>query len=132
MVNIIGFESLKNYGRAIGASIFLSGGDYYGRTTVNDQIAIWKYLYNFINSNSNGLELKQYFVNDYSNYLLFNGAPTIMHKYGYYGTYFHDVGIVFSDSPYLVVILTKHGQNNYKNVISDLSEKLYIFNQIDK
>ena len=130
LVDLIGYDTLKSYGRALGASSFLSSEDYYGNTTVNDQIAIWKYLYNFINSNSNGAELKKYFINDYANYLLFNESPTIMHKYGYYGIYFHDVGIVFSDNPYLIVILTKHGKEDYKSIISDLSSKLYIFNQI--
>ena len=130
---MIGIENLRAYGRGIGANNFLtrSNNDQFGNTTVNDQIAVWKYLYNFINTNSKGNELKQYFINDYSNYLLFNGIPTTMHKYGYYGDYFHNVGIVYSDNPYLVVILTKHGKNNFKNVVQDLSEKIYELNKID-
>lgn len=133
LVNLIGIENLRAYGRGIGANNFLtrSNNDQFGNTTVNDQIAVWKYLYNFINTNSKGNELKQYFINDYSNYLLFNGIPTTMHKYGYYGDYFHNVGIVYSDNPYLVVILTKHGKNNFKNVVQDLSEKIYELNKID-
>ena len=117
----------------MGASNFLtrSNSDYFGNTTVNDQIAIWKYLYKFINTNSKGNELKQYFINSYCNNLLFDGIPTTMHKYGYYGDYFYNVGIVYSDSPYLVVILTKHGNNNYKGVIKDLSKKIYDLNKID-
>lgn len=133
LVDLIGIENLRQYGRNMGASNFLtrSNSDYFGNTTVNDQIAIWKYLYNFINTNSKGNELKQYFINSYCNNLLFDGIPTTMHKYGYYGDYFHNVGIVYSDSPYLVVILTKHGNNNYKGVIKDLSMKIYDLNRID-
>lgn len=133
LVNLIGIENLRFYGRSLGASNFLtrSNKDYFGNTTVNDQIAIWKYLYNFINTNSKGNELKQYFINDYCNFLLFDGIPTTMHKYGYYGDYFHNVGIVYSDNPYLVVILTKHGNRGYKNVVQDLSKKIYELNQID-
>ena len=133
LVDLIGIENLRQYGRSMGASNFLtrSNSDYFGNTTVNDQIAVWKYLYNFINTNSKGNELKQYFINSYCNNLLFDGIPTTMHKYGYYGDYFHNVGIVYSDSPYLVVILTKHGNNNYKSVIKDLSQKIYDLNKID-
>ena len=54
-----------------------------------------------------------------------------MHKYGYYGAYFHDVGIIYSDNPYLVVILTKHGNGNFQSVVKDLSKKMYEFNKID-
>lgn len=133
LVNQIGTENLRSYGRDLGASNFLtrSNSDYFGNTTVNDQIAIWKYLYRFINTNSKGSELKKYFINSYCNYLLFDGIPTTMHKYGYYGDYFHDVGIVYADSPYLVVILTKHGNRSFKTVVKDLSEKIYAFNKID-
>lgn len=133
IVDLIGIEKLRAYGRGLGASNFLtrSNSDYFGNTTVKDQIAIWKYLYKFINTNSKGSELKKYFINTYCNYLLFDGIPTTMHKYGYYGSYFHDVGIVYSDNPYLVVILTKHGNGNFKSVVQDLSKKLYEFNKID-
>lgn len=135
LVDMIGIENLRYYGRNIGASIFLnrSNSDYYGNTTVNDQIAIWKYLYKVINNNNNnkGNELKNYFINSYYNFLLFDGIPTTMHKYGYYGNYYHDVGIVYSNSPYIVVILTKHGSNNFQTVVKDLSEKIYGLNKID-
>lgn len=133
LVNLIGIEKLRAYGRNLGAANFLtrSNSDYFGNTSVKDQIAIWKYLYKFINTNSKGNELKQYFINSYANHLLFDGIPTTMHKYGYYGDYFHNVGIVYSDNPYIVVILTKHGNNNFKSVVKDLSKKIYEFNKID-
>lgn len=133
LVNLIGINNLRNYGRSLGASNFLtrSDSDYFGNTTVRDQIAIWKYLYKFINNNSKGSELKKYFINSYSNYLLFDGISTTMHKYGYYGSYYHDVGIVYSDTPYLVVILTKHGSGNFRGIVQDLSKKIYGLNEID-
>ena len=54
-----------------------------------------------------------------------------MHKYGYYGSYYHDVGIVYADDPYIVVILTKHGNGNFKSIVQDLSKKIYGLNKID-
>lgn len=133
LVNQIGINNLRSYGRSLGASKFLTRGnsDYYGNTTVKDQIAIWKYLYKYINSANNGQELKSYFMNSFYNSIKFDGIPSHMHKYGWYGNYYHDVGIVFSDSPYIVVILTKHGKGNYSSIVSDLSKKIYGLNKID-
>ena len=88
-------------------------------------MVVFEYLYNFVNSRDNGAELKSYFINDYCNYLLFDGSPEIMHKYGYYASYFHDVGIVFDDQPYIIAILSLEGNNNYKSVIRDISKKVY-------
>ena len=133
LVDQIGIENLRAYGRNLGAKNFLtrSNSDYFGNTTVYDQIAIWKYLYNFINTNSKGNELKQYFINDYYSFMQFEGIPTTMHKYGWYGDYYHDVGIVYSNNPYLLVILTKHGAGNYRTITADLSKKIYELNKID-
>ncbi len=130
----IGITNLRAYGQSLGAKNFLtkSDDDFYGNTTVDDQITIWKYLYNFINTNPEGPELKRYFINSFYNNLLFENSPTIMHKYGYYGVYYHDVGIVYSDQPYIVVILTKEAKKNYKLVVKDLSKKMYEFNKIDR
>lgn len=133
LVDMIGINNLRSYGRSLGAKDFLtrSNNDYFGNTTVKDQIAVWKYLYQFVNNNSKGKELRQYFINSYCNYLLFDGIPTTMHKYGYYDIYYHDVGIVYADDPYIVVILTKHGNDNFKSIVQDLSKKIYGLNMID-
>lgn len=121
LVNYIGRENLKNYGINLGAYNTLSGSDNYGNTTVRDQMVYLKKLYNMIQSNE---ELKSFFINNTSNYLKINDLTT-MHKYGYTGQYFHDVGIVFADNPYIVIILTKHGKNHYPQVIRNLADLIY-------
>ena len=131
LVNIIGKNNLRIYGQSLGAKNFLvEPTDTYGNTSVNDQLAIWKYLYNFINTNPNGNELKSYFINTFANKLMYPGCPTIMHKYGLHKQYYHDVGIVFDDSPYIIVILTEEGNNNYWDIVSDLSKKMNKFNEL--
>ena len=54
-----------------------------------------------------------------------------MHKYGSYGDYYHESGIVFTNNPYIVVILTKHGNNRYSSVVRTITKKIYTLNQID-
>ncbi|MGN1311413.1 MAG: immunoglobulin-like domain-containing protein [Bacilli bacterium] len=126
LLNRIGKNNLKNYGIALGALNTLTGTtDSYGNTTVRDQIIYLKKLYNL---SKNNYELKSYFINDYGNYLKFNDL-TIMHKYGYYGQYYHDVGIVLEDNPYVIVILTNHGNSNKKEVINNLSKLMYSYHK---
>ncbi len=126
LVDAIGINNLRAYGSGMGAKYCLTKGDsdYYANTTAEDQLIYMKYLWSFINSNSLGGELKQYFINDFHNHLAFNNNIPVMHKYGYYGNYFHDVGIVFDNMPYIVIILTNEGKNDYATIINDLSKRI--------
>lgn len=125
LINYIGKNNLKNYGISLGAYNTLNGNDSYGNTTVKDQIIYLKKLYEISKNNE---ELKTYFINDYGNYLKLDNL-TIMHKYGYYANYYHDVGIVLDDNPYIVVILTNHGNKNEKEVINNLSKIIYNYHK---
>lgn len=125
LVNYIGKSNLKNYGIELGAYNTLSGNDYYGNTTVNDQIVYLEKLYSITKENE---ELKSYFINDYGNYLKINHND-VMHKYGYYGKYYHDVGIVLDNEPYIIVILTNHGNDNKKEIINNLSNLMYKYHK---
>lgn len=122
LVDYIGKDNLKNYGISLGAKNTLTSGDYYyGNTTVRDQLVYLKKLYNITSHNK---ELKSLFINDYGNYIKINDLIT-MHKYGYYGQYYHDVGIIFDTNPYIIIILTNHGNDNKKEIINDLSKLMY-------
>ena len=122
LVDYIGKENLKNYGINLGAKNTLTSGDYYyGNTTVRDQLVYLKKLYNITSHNE---ELKSFFINDYGNYIKMNDLIT-MHKYGYYGQYYHDVGIIFDTNPYIIIILTNHGNDNKREIINDLSKLMY-------
>lgn len=128
LVNYIGKNNLKNYGINLGAKNTLSGTDNYGNTTVKDQIIYLQKLYSLTKNNE---ELKSFFINNYVNSLSFNNL-TIMHKYGYWNKYFHDVGIVLDDKPYIIVILTNHGNHsNKKQIINELSKIIYNYHKND-
>lgn len=128
LVNYIGFDNLKQYGISIGAKNTLIGGDNFGITTVNDQIAVMKKLYAMTKDNQNE-ELKSFFINSYYNNLLFEDCPTIMHKYGWWKQVFHNSGIVLDENPYIVVILTSEGYDNYSKIISTLSKLVYEYHK---
>lgn len=125
LVNYIGIENLRNYGASIGANNTLTN-DYeiYGFTNVSDQIAYMKQLYKITKDDQNE-ELKSFFLNTRKNYLLFENCPLIMHKYGHWQSIYHNSGIVLDENPYIIVILTQEGYNNYETIISHLSKLIY-------
>lgn len=125
LVKYIGKENLKNYGVNLGAPNTLIGRDDYGNTSVMDQMIYMKKLYELSKDNT---ELKNYFINTYANYLKFNDIP-VMHKYGYWNDYFHESGIILDDEPYIVVILTMHGNGAYYNIIKNISKQIYKFHK---
>ena len=123
LVNYIGIDNLREYGVSLGASNTLVGYDKFGYTTVLDQIVYLKKLYELFKTNK---ELESYFINDYYNYLNFDNI-SFAHKYGYYSTTYHDVGIYLGNNPYIVVILTNEGVDNYGrvDVVTELSKLVY-------
>lgn len=121
LINYIGKDNLKNYGISLGAKYTLYGNDDYGSTNVLDQMVYMKKLFTLSKNNE---ELRDFFINSYGNYMYIDGV-TNMHKYGYYGRYYHDVGIFFDEEPYILVILTEHGDNNTKMVVSNISNLMY-------
>ena len=124
LINFIGKENFRQYGLSLGATYTLVGGDNYGNTNVKDQIVYLKKLYSITKDNN---ELKSYFINDYYNYLKLDNIE-IMHKYGWWNNYFHDVGIVLDDVPYIIVVLTEHGENSY-NIINNISKLVYEYHK---
>lgn len=120
--NYIGQSNLKEYGKKLGAKYLLEGGSCCGQTTVNDQLIFWKKLYKITKDKND--ELKSWFMNDHVNCIKFDENIPVMHKYGSYGNVFHDVGIIFDDEPYIVIILTGR-PNGYKKVVNKLSNIIY-------
>lgn len=133
IVNYIGFNEIERYAMEIGGNK-LSCRNNFCDTTVVDQLTYLNHLYQVIKNNSNGEELKSYFVNDYGNYLSFDYSFSNLHKYGNSGDYFHDVGIFDNENPYIIVVLTKE-KGNGERYVADLirhisSEINYINNMI--
>ena len=124
MINYIGFNALQTYGKSLGAKNILSGGDSYGYQSAKDMNIYLNKLYEDIKTYpESGAKIMDWMNNTYWNHLSFDNSKMI-HKYGYYGDNYHDVGIYFVDHPYLVSILTLHGASNYKEVVNNLSRKI--------
>lgn len=121
LVDYIGKDKLKDYGLSLGAVNTLSISDNYGRIDTHDAIIYLEKLYEIIASSP---ELAHFFI--YSNENYFNNPVyESLAKYGFYGVYFHLIGIVLTPNPYILVILTKEGENDYEKIIKDISNKIF-------
>ena len=119
----VGMDNLINYGYSLGTKYTLSGSDDFGMTNVIDQMVIFKKLYSMVKDNKYN-EMKSYFINDYFNSLKINDN-VVMHKYGYWDSIYHDCGIIFDKEPYILIVLTTLGLDNYQSIVNDISNLIY-------
>lgn len=123
LIDYIGFSNLKNYGKSLGATVILTGGDNFGMQTAKDTNIYLTRLYTLISENEYATKFKDYMINDFHSYLNVNNL-NVAHKYGYYQDNFHDIGIVFDKHPYTISVLTKYGNNDYGSKINEISSKI--------
>ena len=126
LINYIGKDNLKEYGKSLGANYTLYGEDNFGSINVDDAIKYLEATYKYIKKNQKlGSELKEYLLNAEENYIKYDGLDKqVIHKYGYYNEYFHDIGIVYDEQPYAIAILTTHGNESYKQIINEISQRI--------
>lgn len=124
LIDYIGYNNLKSYGKSLGANAILSGSDKYGNQTASDTNIYLKKAYEIMTKYDNGSLLKEYMSNDYQNHLYLDNEKSIAHKYGSHDIYFHDIGIVFDENPYTISILTLHGKGNYKEIIKEIHQNI--------
>ena len=117
LIDYIGFSNLKKYGKTLGATVILTGGDNFGMQTAKDTNVYLNRLYDLTLENDNATKFKDYMINDFHSYLNVNNL-SVAHKYGYYQDKFHDIGIVYDEHPYTISVLTKYGNGDYKNKIN--------------
>lgn len=107
LVTKIGTKNLKTYMQQISSKDVYCNSRFYCQTTVYDQLSYWLYLHYLIEEHPNGNELKSYFINELGNHLSFTQQFDNLHKYGASDTYYHDVGMFYTDTnPYIIVVLT--------------------------
>lgn len=67
--------------------------------------------------------LKDAMDNDYTNALNFEDVK-VLHKYGWYDKYFHDIGIYDGEYPYFISILTLYGKGKYEEKVQSIHKKI--------
>ena len=123
LLDYIGKSTLREYGKSLGA-VYTLNTDFCGETTVNDSLAYINGLYTYLNTNTDDAnELKGWFIKSEQNYLNFPDKNIeAAEKYGEYIGYYHENGIVYTEKPYLVSILTNYGNN--ESIIRSINSKI--------
>ncbi len=131
LVNNYGFNTLSNFNKSLGTNYYIKNYDYYTTINLHDANIYLNRLYKYLSSNGKySNELKEYFANKNDNYInLDERNIASSHKFGYYGTYFHDIGIIYDNNPYLIAVLTKEANNDYANIIHNISLKINDFHK---
>ncbi len=127
LVDYIGKGKLKSFGNSLGAKNTLVG-DIFGSISAEDSYYYLKALYEYFETNTeNSKELKKIFIDSDQNYL---NLPELnidaAVKYGEYPPYYHENGIVFSQNPYLISILSTIGNN--EKAFREINKNIYELN----
>ena len=124
----IGVNTLKEYAQnTLNATLTINESDRYGYLTVTDTNKLLKHIYDLIQIDDEYTNLLVTAMNNtYYNGLNFDNI-TFLHKYGYYGSYFNNIGIYNSNNPYLISIFTLYGNPDQGalNKVSELNKKIY-------
>jgi hypothetical protein len=124
LINYIGINNLKQYALDLQSYLTISKEDYYGiQTSYNTNIYL-KRLYYLLNNSNEANFLKNTMINNNENYLYLENI-NILHKYGYYENYYHDIGLVLDNYPYTISILTSLGKDNYQSIVNEIANKVY-------
>lgn len=127
LVSYIGKNKLKEFGKSLGATNTLIGGDNFGNINVLDGLVYWKTINDFINSSTlYGEEFKEYLMNADQNGLEIDDyGIKAAHKYGEYKPTYNDLGIVYDTNPYYVAILTREYGKDMIDIIKDINKHVY-------
>lgn len=132
LISYIGKSKLKEFGKSLGAKNTLNGGDNFGNTSSADGLIYMKAVNNFIENNGElGEELKGFFVSSQQKELSVNNLA-VAHKYGLYKKYYHNMGIVYDEKPYVVSIMTLEGTDQKVRAVKNISAKVYELHNLFK
>ncbi len=124
----IGVNELKEYAQnTLDVSLTITQSDRFGYMSVTDTNKLLNHVYNFIQIDDEYTDLIVNAMNNtYYNGLNFDDK-IFLHKYGYYGSYFNNIGIYNSGSPYLISIFTLYGDPDQGALtrVNDISQKIY-------
>lgn len=135
LMNYIGVDKLKEYGFSLGANHTLEGKDLFGIVNAYDMKMYLIHLYEYLNSNT---ALSKEFKNNMTNpsYQIIHSKSidnnAFIRKYGSFGIAFHEVGIVYDENPYILIILTQKNELKENQKVKYINKVAKKINKIHK
>ena len=111
-VHLLRHEVNKRQGGGSNTAIRYAHGDYAVFMDQDDEILPYDLLGQIEYMQQNDLELPD---------LQIQAA----HKYGQYSEFYHDIGIVYDEHPYVIAILTKEGNKDFESIVKDINNHIY-------
>lgn len=125
LVNYVGKNNLEQYGKSLGATHTMEGKDLFGLINAKDMAIYWKKIYEFLNTNPYGPIFKEYLSNPSFKIIT---DETLEHhnfirKYGSWDIAYHEAGIVETDNPFYLIILTQKNKCDDKEEFVNMTAK---------
>ena len=113
LLRYIDKSSLMEFAKAIGCENYSQYQYNWPDITALDAALWWAEIYKYSNSGSYGSQLHDIFLNATHNIIkkALDNAHPVAHKSGSISQYYHDCGIVESEDPYILVILSYNPYN---------------------
>lgn len=125
LFDYIGVLPLREYATSLGVSLSINEVEHFGNLTATMTHQILEEVYEILIMDNEYSELLRTAMNNtYFNSLNY-GDIEILHKYGSYDPYFHDIGIYDDDSyPYFISIMSLIGEQASPNKITEIHQKI--------
>lgn len=132
LIEFVGSEKLKNYGKSLNATHTLEGKDNYGLITCKDLSYYWHCFWILQKEYP---DLVAWTKNP--NYHIIKAKSLknkiYLRKYGSHEIAYHESGVVLDKEPYLLIILTQKGQNKKADkFINNAAKKINEIHQLCK
>ncbi len=125
LLNTVNKKDVSNYFGEKGAKNLFKTYDYFGNMTASDGIVYMTELYKYSLTNTeNSNELLGYFKKANLNNIKIGTKKDVAHKYGWNNKFVNDMGIVFDDNPYIIVITSTLGDENWSNIFQEIAKRV--------
>ena len=136
LVNYIGKDNLKNYGKKLGAKHTMEGKDLFGLINCDDMVIYFKKIKDFIQNSEYGKEFQDWLSNPSFEIIKSKniGNNVFVKKYGSWDIAYHEAGYVLDKNPFYLIVLTQKCQcPDKENFINETAKQIYkIHNIINK
>ena len=121
-----GRENMLQFWKERGTNSIFKYNSNWGSINAHDALIYMSELYRFYNENEEyGTELMNNFLNAFPKFIKGKNGYKVANKSGWTGSAIHDVSIIFTDNPYIIVALSNTGNGNYTAYFDKANDLAY-------
>lgn len=128
LVNYVGIENLKTYGKKIGANHTMEGKDLFGLINCDDMICYWKNVRKYITENNEySLDFYNWLSNPSFSIIQSESIDSnnFVKKYGSWDIAYHEAGYIEDENPFYLIVLTQKNKcDDKENFVNETAKKI--------